>query len=96
MIRFQNPNASSNSITSSPGLDSVSLSADKNGSLKSATPINECPICYNTTTPEDLYSLSICKHAACKKCLESYLKTEINESRTDIGERIIYFLYKIL
>lgn len=45
----------------------------------------ECQLCYNNGSPEDFYTLSICKHVACRDCLESYLIIEITESRTDIG-----------
>lgn len=33
--------------------------------------------------------MSICKHIACRDCLESYLIIEITESRTDIGMYLI-------
>lgn len=45
----------------------------------------ECQLCYNNGSAEDFYTLSICKHVACRDCLESYLIIEITESRTDIG-----------
>lgn len=45
----------------------------------------ECPLCYDTGTPDDFYYLLTCKHCACRGCLESYLLIEITESRTDIG-----------
>lgn len=49
--------------------------------------IQECQLCYmKYEQPDDMYTMSNCKHTACRNCLESYLTIEITESRTDIGE----------
>lgn len=51
--------------------------------------IDMCPICYDFNS-ELFYKLFTCGHIICRICLVKYLKNEINESRTDIGEYIAY------
>lgn len=52
--------------------------------------IDMCPICCDFNS-ELFYKLFTCGHIICRICLVKYLKNEINESRTDIGEFYIYY-----
>lgn len=53
---------------------------------KSTENSQECQLCYmKYDHADDMFSLLTCRHTACRICLESYLKIEITESRTDIA-----------
>lgn len=45
----------------------------------------ECCLCCHQKSFEDVVSLILCNHYACRECLESYLVIEITESRIDIA-----------
>lgn len=68
----------------------------------------ECCLCYHQKTVEDVASLILCDHYACRECLESYLIIEITESRIDIvcplcpvsihptGKFLLFFSFKYI
>lgn len=75
--------ASSTNLASANG--SGGNSSNVNNNSRSNRNSQECPLCYAPDTPQGFYTMSNCKHYACRICLESYLHIEIFESRTDIA-----------
>lgn len=75
--------ASSTNLASANG--SGGNSSNVNNNSRSNRNSQECPLCYAPDTPQGFYTMSNCKHYACRICLESYLHIEIFESRTEIA-----------